>query len=239
MPVGLGAKRTLTRSISLASLQKADGLGGYTLAPARKPQALGGGTAHADPRGFDVEGARQVLAHGLPVVPYLRPLADHNRVHVGDGPGVSNERPRLAQELYGVGVPVTLVGIGEVVADIFESGGPEQGVSNGVGEDVSIGVAEETPLEGDLHAAEDELAGSFHRGEGVSVNAQTHPETQLCTPRWAASRAASIASASTRSSGEVSLMLVFSPATITTRPPASSTRDASSVAARRSSSGAA
>src|ERR671916_1347069 len=119
MPVGLGAKRTLTRAIALAFLQEADCLGRYALLPARKPEALGGGAAHADARGLDVEGVRQVLPHGFPVVPDPGPLADHHRIHVGDGPGVSYKRPRLAQKLDGVGVLVALVGVGEVVADVF------------------------------------------------------------------------------------------------------------------------
>src|SRR3712207_3255348 len=142
------------------------------------------------------------------MVPDFGPLADHDRIHVGDGPGVSREFPSLAQDLYGVHVPVALVGVGEVVADVFEPGGPEQGVGYGVGENVGVGVTEEASFEGNFHATEDEFAGGAHRGEGVNVHAQPHPETQFRTPRWAPSRAASIASASTRSSGEVSLMLV-------------------------------
>src|SRR5829696_2755922 len=119
-PVGLGAKRTRTSLMPLSLRQEAYCLGGYALAPAREAEAFGGGAAHGDARGFDAEGDRQVLAYGVPVVPDLGPLADHDRVHVDNLPGVPDKHlAHLAQELDGVGGPVALVGVGEVVADVL------------------------------------------------------------------------------------------------------------------------
>ncbi len=145
---------------------------------------------------------------------------------------VADEAAHLAQQLYGIGVPVPLVGVGEVVADVLEAGGPEQGVGYGVGQNVGVGVSEQAALEGDLDAAEHEPAAFLRRGESVDVNAEADAH-QDRAPLRASSRAASMASANTRSSGEVSLMLVFSPSTTTTRPPSRSTREASSVAESR------
>jgi hypothetical protein len=140
---------------------------------------LGGGAAHAHAPRLDVKGVRQVLPHGVPVVPDPGPLADHDRVHVGDLPALSHECPRLAQEFYGVGVSVALVGVGEVVTDVLKTGGPEQGVGNGVGEDVGVGMAEEALFEGNLYPAEDELATRVRRGEGVNIEPDPDAENVL------------------------------------------------------------
>ena len=105
------------------------------------------------------------------MVPDLGPLADHDRVHVGDPPGVPDELAHLAQERDGVGVPVALVGVGEVVAYVLEPCRPEQGVRDGVGEDVGIGMAREPLVERNLNPAEDELALLVRPGEGVGVYA--------------------------------------------------------------------
>src|SRR5918911_2069755 len=172
MPVGLGAKRTRTvpSSISLTSPQETDSLGGYSFAPTRKAEVLSGGTAHAYARSLDTQSTRQVLTHSNAVVSYLWTFADDNRVHVRYLPGLADERIDLAQKFYGVCVPVALVSVGEVVADIFEGGSAEEGVGDGVGEDVGIGVAKESLLEGYLYPAEDEPTRPAVFREGVDVD---------------------------------------------------------------------
>src|SRR3712207_1887896 len=144
IPVGLGAKRTRTALpfMPLVALQKADGLGGYPLAPAGKAEILRRRTAHAYPRGFYPQSFGQVSTHRLPMVPYLRTLANYHRVHVRDLPGPANYSTSLAQELHRIRVSIMLVGVGEVVANIFQAGRPEQSVGDGVGENVGIRVAE-------------------------------------------------------------------------------------------------
>ena len=157
-------------------------MGGYALAAAREAEAFGGGAAHGDMRVLYAEGVGQVLAHGFPVVPDLGPLTDHDRIHVGYGPRVTDEPAHLAQQLDGVGVPVALVGVGKVVSDVLEPRGPEQGVGDGVGEDIGVGVAEEAFTGGDLYATEDQVALLVRPGEGVGVYPQADPETQPNTP---------------------------------------------------------
>ena len=48
-----------------------------------KPR-LGRGAAYADAGLFCSEGGGEILAHGIPVVPDLGPLADDDGVHVGN-----------------------------------------------------------------------------------------------------------------------------------------------------------
>ncbi len=62
------------------------------------------------------------------------------------------------------------------MANVFEAGGAEEGIGDGVREDVGVGVAEEPPLEGYLHPAKNELSPRAVLREGVDIDAQTHPE---------------------------------------------------------------
>ena len=119
--MGLGAKRTRTLSPTnvLATFQETDGLGRYPIAPAGKTETLGGRATYAYSRRFDAQGLAQVLAHLVPVVPYLRTLADDDRVYVRHLPGLADYRSGFAQELHGVRVLEVLVGVGEVVANVF------------------------------------------------------------------------------------------------------------------------
>jgi hypothetical protein len=57
------------------------------------------------------------------------------------------------------------------VTDVLKARGPEQGVGDGVGKHVSVGVTEESLLERDLHAAEDEPAARVRPSESVGVYA--------------------------------------------------------------------
>ena len=120
------------------ALQEADGLGGYPLAPSGEAETLCGRATHANTHRFYAQSFGQVPAHHFPIIPYLRAFADDHRVHVRNLPGLSDDGPGLAQELYRVRVSVPFVDVGEVVTDVFEAGRPEQGVGDGVGEDVSV-----------------------------------------------------------------------------------------------------
>lgn len=123
--MGLGAKRTRTSPTfnSLSALQQTHCLGRYALAAAREAEAFGGRAAHGDARGLDAQSAREVPLHLVAVVSYLRALAYDHGVHVRNLPGLADYRPDFTQKLYGVGVLEPLVGVGEVMADVFEASG--------------------------------------------------------------------------------------------------------------------
>jgi hypothetical protein len=59
---------------------------------------------------------------------------------------VADDAARLAKKAYGVGVLPFGVGVGEVVADVFEAGRAEEGVGDDVGQNVGVGVAQESPI---------------------------------------------------------------------------------------------
>ncbi len=184
--MGLGAKRTRTSPAvnSLSALQQTHCLSRDALAAAREAETFGGRAAHAHPRGLDAQGAREVPLHLVAVVSYLRALAYDHGVHVRHLPGLADYRPDLTQKLHRVGVLEPLVGVGEVVADVFEAGGAQEGVGDGVGEDVGVGVAEEPLLEGYLDTAEDDLAlyACSILDKGVYIDAEANAEAQLRTP---------------------------------------------------------
>ena len=123
--MGLGAKRTRTLPTfnSLSALQQTHRLSRYALAAAREAETFGGRPAHGDARRLDAEGAREVHLHLVAVVSYLRALAYDHGVHVLDFPSLTDYRPDFTQKLYGVGVLEPLVGVGEVVTDVFEASG--------------------------------------------------------------------------------------------------------------------
>ncbi len=123
--MGLGAKRTRTSPTfnSLSALQQTHCLSRYALAATREAETFGGRATHSYPRGLDAQSAREVPLHLVAVVSYLRALAYDHGVHVLDFPSLTDYRPDFTQKLYGVGVLEPLVGVGEVVTDVFEASG--------------------------------------------------------------------------------------------------------------------
>ncbi len=58
------------------------------------------------------------------------------------------------EQLHRVGVAPALVAVGEVLADVAETGGPEQRVDHSVRQHVGVGVTVEPELVGDLDATD-------------------------------------------------------------------------------------
>ena len=81
------------------------------------------------------------------------------------------------EETHGVRAPVGRVGVGEVLAEVSQTRRSQEGVGHGVGQDVGIGMAQETPLVGNRHATEADRALP---AESVHVEAEArsvhHPD---------------------------------------------------------------
>ena len=89
--------------------------------------------------------------------PSFGSLHDHGAVDVLDFEARRDHgREDCLQQLERVGVAVARVGVGKVLADVPQPGGPEQRVDHRVSEHVGIGVPLQTALVRDLHAAEDQ-----------------------------------------------------------------------------------
>jgi hypothetical protein len=116
------------------------------------------------------------------MVSYLGSLADDDSIHVANIPSVAHNAPDFPKQLNGVGVLETLVGIGEVVADIFQARSSEQCVGYGVGQYVSVRVTGEATVEGDGYSAQDQGSPGLRAGERVYVHPETHPEAQRRAP---------------------------------------------------------
>src|SRR5690606_5106005 len=121
----------------------------------------------------------------------------------------------------------------EVRAEVTEPRRGEQGVGCGVGGDVGVGVPLETALAGPVQAREPQLALGALGGEGVDVDARADARGGHSAPSSAKSTWARA-----RSRGVVIFMAASSPGTAHTVSPTPAAREASSVAAADSSSGA-
>ena len=143
------------------------GVGGDAFAAPDEAHALGGG-------GFDGDVGRGD-AHDV----------GHRALHVGDvgvelglfghdgGVDVAQFVARIAEETHGAGEEDLAVdagilagGVGEVIADVAQSGGTEQGVADGVDEYVGVAMAEESEGVVDVYAADPQFTVG---GEGVDV----------------------------------------------------------------------
>ena len=83
-------------------------------------------------------------------------------------PTRSRKACRVAQEEIGRGAPPLGVAWGEVVSDVSFADRSQKSVSEGMQPRVGVGVTDEAPVVGDLHAAEPQVVA---RSEPVGVEA--------------------------------------------------------------------
>ena len=107
-------------------------------------------------------------------------LRDERGVDVDEGESARGEFGHDAAEKdLGVDVAEGRIGVGEKMPDVGESGGAEQGVTDGVGEAVGVGVAFEAEVGGEAHAAEDERAAGDEAVDIVAVaDAEVHAKVR-------------------------------------------------------------
>ena len=153
-------------------------------------------------------------------------MRDDRRVDVADGIAVFGENTaHLTQQEHAVGALVGVVGIGKMLSDISQRGGSEQGVHDRVCQYIRIGMTEQTVSVGNLHAAENQLS-VFRKAVYVVTVSDTNQASPLLLK---------MLSASTTSTGVVSLMFSRLPSTICTSPPMFSISEQSSVTMLKSS----
>ena len=105
-------------------------------------------------------------------------------------PATLDRRAAFGEQRERVGAAVLRVGVGEVMADVAERGGAEQGIGDRVAERVGVGVAEQAVRVRDLDAAEDELPAG---DEGVRVPAFADAPERAASVSCRAARAGAAA----------------------------------------------
>lgn len=130
---------------------------------------------HADLVGFQAESYRYPAGNARNVGSELRPFEPDGNVDIDDGvPGGSERLAHSTQEEQARSVLPTRRRVGEMPPDVAEGGRPQQGVTDGVGEHVAIGMADRTFLKRDPHTAQDQLA-ACHESVKIVPNAGTQP----------------------------------------------------------------
>lgn len=133
-----------------------NGLGCNSFAASGESEALGGGCLDGDGLNGNAQVGGDSLSHRVDVGAHFRSLGDDCDVGVGYGPAFAVEEVAdSAEEFAGVDVLPLRVGVGEVCADVAEGGGAEECVDECVDGNVSVAVAEEAFVGGDVHASDD------------------------------------------------------------------------------------
>ena len=103
-------------------------------------------------------------------------FGNHGRVDVFDPPaGIADALRRQAQQLAAVGITVTLIAVRKELTDVAEPGRAEDCVGDRVQQHIGVGVAEESALERDLDAADDQSTSRHQR-----MNVETLSDAKCC-----------------------------------------------------------
>ena len=106
-------------------------------------QALGGGGLDVDLAQLDLQILGDGLAHGLDVRRHLRCLGSDGAVDVTHLPALfSYQADHVAQQYPAVGALEARIGIGEMLADVAQRRGAQQGIGQSVQQYVAIGVSD-------------------------------------------------------------------------------------------------
>ena len=122
--------------------------------------------------GRQAKDAGQAPADRLTVWAQLGALHHDGAVYIDKLKSLREDtREDHAQQLDRVGIAVALVAVGEVLADVPETGSTQQRVDHRVSEHVCVGVAVEAQLTGNLDAPENQRA-TLDQSMGVVADAR-------------------------------------------------------------------
>ena len=135
--------------------KECDGMGADAFLAAFEAEVFGSGGFDGDIVNRGVEDVGDGLAHERDERGYLGLLSNDDAVDVADAESMLvDELKAVAEEYFAVDVFVLGVVVGEVLSDVAEGGGTEDGVADGMEEYVGVGMAEEPFGVRDLDAAE-------------------------------------------------------------------------------------
>ncbi|MEA2627916.1 MAG: hypothetical protein QOJ10_376 [Chloroflexota bacterium] len=145
----------------------------------------------------------------------MRLLGNHSAVDIDDSIArIPDGTNRRRQQVLARGALETRVARGEVLADVSKACSTEEGVDDGVCQDVGVGIPIKPDGMVDAHPAKNEVPSG---AEWVRI--VTRPDPHLV----AASCSLMSASTTSKSSGVVSLILAGSPSTTVTACPVAAT----------------
>ena len=160
-------------------------LGSKALAPAREPQFLGGSGLYVKGVGGKAEQRGHVVPHPVPVGSDLGSFSDETDIRIHHLPApfgkITND---LFQQPGRIRALVGGIGIREVLADVTESCGAQQGVHEGMEHHVGVAVTCKTAVMRDLTAHENEGAVIFGCGEPVDVEPLSDPDRGHRSTWW-------------------------------------------------------
>jgi hypothetical protein len=155
-------------------LKKCYGVSANGFSTADRIQSLAAFGLHANLGGFDSELCSHFLPHPRDVESELGPLEPNCRVDIDDGVASRVEQfAHVPQEKQARSVLPAGRRVGEMLPDVAESGCPQQGIADGVGERVAIGMPDRPFAEWDSHSTQDQLAAG---SKAVDVIAKANPE---------------------------------------------------------------
>ena len=159
---GASRRRPYTGTIYRAPTSRGQGgddVAGDGFATANSVYAFVGLGFEVDFFGRNAERLREGFAHFGKVWAELGSLENHNDIDVLDSQSVLiEELARVLQKEQAVGALPLGIGVGEMLADVAESRGAKESVAEGVGDHITIRMANRPLVEGHVYAADDELA---------------------------------------------------------------------------------
>ena len=146
--------------------------GGDAFFAANKSQAFVGGRLDADLLDVEAERFADAQFHIRNVRKHTRRLCQERGIEIDDGPTAKGDLPgSFLQEHTARRILPPRIRVGKEVADVHLSDGSEDGVANGVHQDVRVGVSQQTRGVRDFDASQNEFsAGS----EGVNIVANSN-----------------------------------------------------------------
>ena len=143
----------------LRAVHAGGGEGGHAFAAAEEAHGFIGGGFDADAGGGESEGGADAFFHEGEVGGDFGFLGDEGGVDVVEADGFFVQQgPDSAEDFEAADAANAGVGIWKKMAYVGFAGGAEEGVGDGMAEDIGVGVAVEPKRVGDHRAAEDERA---------------------------------------------------------------------------------
>lgn len=143
------------------------------------PHLLAGLGFDTDPIDGQVQELGDALPHQSLVGTQLGLLGENNGIHIDEGePGFSYPLPSQLEHFGGISPPVGLVRVGKQLADIAQTGRAQQGIRQGMEQDIGVTMSNRLPAVRHVNPAHAERASGFESMRIVS-QADSQPSQSM------------------------------------------------------------